>query len=147
MEIQRKQDNSLVYWLQDLLKDSPFINIVSEYNDVELSVPCVAVETDRTMGSPYQLGDRELLLTRKYFIDIYAKNITQRNDYAYKIMNELKNPIPVYDYDDGIVSPDRLGTLLLSSIYIDPIKVLPELVSEMHYRSMIVYTAVYDYSN
>jgi hypothetical protein len=146
MELQRKQDLSLIYWLKDLLVSTPFINIVSEYTESNLIVPRIAVETGDTLGEPFELGNRNLLQERRYYIDIYASNISQRNDYAYKLFNELTSPIPVNDYDEGFppdVTPTKLGNLLLKTIRIMPINVDADLVQEMHWRSVVYYTAVY----
>ena len=147
MELQRKQDLSLVYWLKDLLIDTPFINIVSEYTENNLSVPCIAVETGVTDGEPFELGNRSLLQQREYYIDIYASNISQRNDYAYKIFNELTAPVSVNDYDEGFppdVTPTQIGSLLLNRIRIVPIEVEPELLKTMYWRSAVIYTALYE---
>ena len=148
MELQRNQDTSLVYWMQSLLTDSSFINVVSEYTAEELTVPSVVIETGNTTGKSFELGNPVVLLDRAYMITVYANNITQRNDYAYKIFNELTQArIPVYDYSDGVDDPERLGTLLFDEGRIKPVVVVPELVTEMYYRSIIFYTAIYDYNN
>lgn len=147
MELQRKQDLSLVYWLKDLLVGTPFITIVSEYTENDLVVPSIAVETGVTDGEPFELGNRELLQQREYYIDIYAQNISQRNDYAYKIFNELTEAVPVNNYDEGFppdVTPSKIGNLLLKRIRIVPVEVNPELVENMHWRSAVIYTALYE---
>jgi hypothetical protein len=147
MELLRKQDLSVIYWLRDLLIDSPFIDVVSEYTTDSLIPPCIAVETGSTDGEPFELGNREVLIQRMYYIDVYAQNISQRNDYAYKIFNELTTSvIPIYDYDEGFppdVSPTQLGTLKFVKARIDPITLDPELVDQMKYRSAIMYSAIY----
>lgn len=148
MELQRKQDLSLLYWLTDLLEDSPFINITSEYTEAELTPPSIAIETGVTDGDVYELGNRDILLQRVYYVDIYAQNISQRNDYAYKIFNELKgSALPVYDYDEGFppdVSPTQLGNLLFKKASITPIHIDSKLVEKMYYRSVVKYIAIYE---
>jgi hypothetical protein len=147
MELLRKQDLSVIYWLKDLFEDSPFISVVSEYTSGTLTPPCIAVETGSTDGEPFELGNREVLLQRQYYLDVYALNISQRNDYAYTIFNELTtDAIPVYDYDEGFppdVSPTQIGTLKFVKARIDPITLDPELVDQMKYRSSIMYSAIY----
>jgi len=145
MELQRKQDTSVTTYIENLLSGTPFIKIISEYKDDVLDVPSIAIKTGNTTGEDFELGNKNVLLVRTYFIDIFALNITQRNDYAYKIFNELtKNPIPVYNYDEGFVDPSRLGTLKFLRGRIQPIDIIQELVDKMHYRSQVTYIAVYD---
>lgn len=149
MELQRKQDLSIVYWLRDLLSASPFINITSEYDTSELAIPKIIVQTDETFGRPFELGSRELLLRRMYFIDIYASNISQRNDYAYKIFNALKDRIPVYNYDEGFPPfvPSQIGNFLMDSIKITPLTIDPTLLDVMYWRSVVTYNAIYEIKN
>jgi len=148
MELQRKQDISLLYWLEDLFEDAPFVTIVSEYKPTELVAPCIAVETGDTEGDVYELGNRTILMEREFYLGIYAKNISQRNDYAYKVFNNLyENAIPVYNYDEGFppdVSPTQIGNLLFKRARISPLGIDPELVDKLYYQSLVKYTAIYE---
>lgn len=147
MELQRKQDASLVYWLRTLLIDSPFISITSEYREDELTIPRITLETGVTTGDTFELGNKNLLVQRRYYLNIYAINISQRNDYAYKLFNELNTSIPVYDYDEETLPdelPTQIGTFLLEDVQITPIEVLPELVETLYWRAVVRYTAIYN---
>ena len=140
MDIQTKQDRSVYYWLVDLFSDAPFINIVDEYTGGDLTPPTVAVKTGVMNGVPFELGNK---LTKDYkiwFIDIYAKNVTQRNDFAYRVYNAINQGIPVYDYDEGFppdVAPTQLGALNLVEKKHTPIEVIPELPEKMYWRGQV----------
>ena len=150
MDLLRNQDTSIIYWLQDLFEDASFVTVTSEYKDEELTLPTVALETQIADGSVFELGNPNIAIERIYNIHIYANNITQRNDYAYKIFRELNCKIPVYNYNEGFPptdSPSRTGTLLYAGARVITGYVNPELVDKMYYLSTVRYTAVYDEYN
>lgn len=99
-------------------------------------------------GYQGELGNRKLVKTRIWFIDIFAVNKSQRDEFAYKIFNELDDGVPVYNYNEGFpeqgITPTRLGALLPLSRRIKNIPVDSSLVDEMYYRAEIVFTAYYD---
>lgn len=148
LELLRKQDLSVYYWLSDLFTDSPFISIKSEYESSELTPPSIAIETGVSDGEVYELGNRNILISRIYYFDINANNISQRNDYAYKIFSSLhQNAIPVYDYDEGFppgVSPTQIGNLLYRQSRITPLYIDTSENESSYFRSVVMYMANYE---
>jgi hypothetical protein len=85
----------------------------------------------------FQLGDRSGKRLRTWFIDVFAKNKTTRDEFSYKIHNELRNGITVYDISDGVPTLDKIGHLNIVQRRIKVVRVDPELVSTMYYRASI----------
>ena len=78
---------------------------------------------------------------------MFAKDKAQRDEYIFKIFNELNSGISVYDYDEGfppLVSPTRLGCLIPLRKNAKNIPVLPHLTKELYYRASITVIMVYD---
>jgi hypothetical protein len=146
MFIERKQDMSVITWLKTLFVAAPFVAIRDGFPEEELTLPTIAVETDTLELTPFELGDRNRLESRAWYVDIFAANKAQRDEFGYKIMHELENPIPVYDYDEGFPvgsNPTQIGTLLPQMIQMRIIKVLPELTEALYYRSAVIFTTEY----
>lgn len=144
MEQERKEDLSVVYWLKDLFFDNTFINVKDGYPDEDIVLPSVVVDAESLVPVQFQLGDRTRINDRTWYIDIYAKTKTQRDEIGYRILHALEDGIPVYDYDQGFppdVSPASLGSLEIGDIRMTIIKILPELVSTMYYRATISFAA------
>jgi len=147
MQLERKQDLSIYYWLKDLFSAAPFITIKDGFPDVALSIPTVAVESDSIYTKPFELGNRARLKYREFYIDVFAADKSQRDEYAYKIINELEDNIPVYNYDEGFpesVTPTQIGALEVDSITMRVVRILPELTEKMYYRSVVQFSAVYN---
>ena len=68
---------------------------------------------------------------------------------GYKIVYDLEEGIPVYNYDEGFpptVTPTQIGMLVpYDYIEMKIVKVLPELVSKLYWRATISFVA--DYTN
>jgi len=147
MESFTKQDFSVVYWLKDLFSEYSFINIVEEYPEDGLQLPAIAVDMDTINLVPFELGSRDRLGIRTWFLDIYAKNKRQRNEMGYKIIEELEDvSIPINNYDEGFppdVTPSVIGYLSVDDIELKIIQVLPELTEKMYYRSLVRFTTEY----
>jgi len=143
MYIERKQDMSVIAWLKVLFADAPFINIVDGFPNTELTLPVIAVETDTIETVPYELGNRQRLEIRNWYLDIFAMNKAQRDEFGYRIIQALENAIPVYDYDAGFVNPPVIGSLLPDTIQMKIVRVLPELTEAMYYRSAVIFTSEY----
>jgi hypothetical protein len=144
LELEREQDLSVVFWLKDLFGST--VNIVDAFPTGELITPTVAVETNTIQANPFELGNRKKIKIRSWYLDIFAKTKSQRDDIAYKILNALEESIPVYDYDMGFppdVRPDQIGCMLPDSIQLQVVKVMPELVSTLYYRATITFTTDY----
>lgn len=120
---------------------TPFITIVDGFPVEDLVIPSISVEQDELEYYPLQLGDRKGGAVRTWYIDIFAKNKSQRDECAYKVYNDIKDGITVYDYDEGFVNPSAIGHLdiLYKKIFFDRID--PELVSPLYYRATITVLA------
>lgn len=147
MYLETKQDRSVYYWLKGLFEEYPFVNVVDGFPDEILKLPTVSVEIDVIDSYPFELGNRHLAKTRIWYVDVFASNKGQRNEFAYRVLNELEDTIPVYNYDEGFppeANPSKLGGLIPSDIRLEIIKVLPELVDTLYYRATVTFTATYD---
>ena len=95
---------------------------------------------------PKELGNRVGIDIRIWFIDIFAKTKSQRDDFSYRLKNELQNRIPVFDYDEGFppdVSPTQLGTILTEDVRIEPVQIMPQLVKKMYFRAKASFVGTY----
>src|SRR5687768_8299500 len=94
MLIYRLEDISMTYFVKGLFADVPYIEVVTQFPKTILNVPTLSVVHRKLSETRYELGNRDSgLRTRRWFIDIFAKNETQRDDFAYKILDMT---------DDGI---------------------------------------------
>lgn len=147
MLTERKEDLSVYYFLKDVFSTAPFINIVDGFPEGDLKLPTVAVEAGRIDVVEYELGNRDGLRVRRWYIDIYANTKAQRDEFGYKLLDVLKDGIPVYNYDMGFppsVSPTRIGTLVVISKSYDPIRVSADVVEKLYYRATISMVAQND---
>jgi len=146
MFIERKQDLSVYYYIENLFTTYPDITVVDEFPTTTLTIPTVAVENGMYTVEWYELGNRRGIDLRTWFIDVYAKNKSQRDDYSYLIKNEVQDGIPVYDYDEGFppdVSPTQIGAMEILELSVEPIPILAELVSTLYYRAQVRLIARY----
>lgn len=130
-----------------MFSTAPFINIVDGFPEGDLKLPTVAVEAGRIDVVEYELGNRDGLRVRRWYIDIYANTKAQRDEFGYKLLDVLKDGIPVYNYDQGFppsVTPTRIGTLVVISKSYDPIKVSADVVEKLYYRATISMVAQND---
>lgn len=147
MYLERKEDLSLFYFISGLFTDSSMINIVDSFPETDLTLPTIAIEEDTIDLKDFELGNRDGLRNRIWNIDIYANTKTQRNEIGYKILNELKNGITVYNYDEGFppnVTPSVISHLGVLSRKMRVIQIIPELVEKMYYRATITVVAIND---
>lgn len=147
MYLERKQDLSLYYYIKEMFDDIESLSIVDGYPDNELVIPCISVDIDEVLGTKVELGSRTRSKFRIWFIDIFATSKTQRNEFGYRIINNLEECVPVYDYDEGYppeYSPTKLGCLISDDIELKILPVFPELVEKMYYRARIKFSAQYD---
>jgi len=144
MYIERKEDLSIYYWLKSLFSDYSFVTIVDGFPTTELVIPSIAVEPDTLEIREFELGSREGVRLRTWYMDVYAKNKSQRDEFGYKILDALKDGIPVYDYDISIPSDTEIGHLNILKRRMKIITIVPELVSTMYYRSSVSILAIND---
>lgn len=144
--IERKEDLAVNYIIKNLFTDVPGINIVDGYPTDTLIIPTIAIEAGKLRLEDFELGNRLGRRYRKWLIEVYAKNKSQRDEYGYRILNGFTNGIAVYDYDLGfppVVVP-QLEHLDVAQREMDIIRIMPELVDKMYYRATITISAVND---
>lgn len=148
MYLERKQDLSIYYWLKDdIFADAPFINIQDGFPATNLKIPTVSVEGNDIDIGPFELGNPYGIKFRVWDIDIFGANKSQRDEYGYRVLNEVENKIPVYDYDEGFppaVTPTKIGILIPEQIKMEIIRVDPNLVSNMYWRATVSFVAIYE---
>jgi len=147
MRIARKENLSLYYLISDILVDVPGITIVDSFPDKITTLPTVAIDADLINLTLYELGSRDRIRTRTWFIDIFAKFKQQREDMAYEILEGLEDGVNVYDYDEGFppdVSPTKIGHLGIVTLKYKPIKLNPDTVELLYHRGTVTLVASND---
>ena len=146
MYIERIEDLSVYYFLKDKFPED-FITIVDGFPEGSLVLPTIAVEAGKIDVVEYELGNKVGLRVRRWYIDIYAKNKSQRDEFGYRLLDVLKDGIPVYNYDEGfppLVSPAKIGTLIVLSKSYNPIKINEDVVEKLYFRASISIVAQND---
>jgi hypothetical protein len=147
--IERKQDIAINYWLKNLFSDAPFVTVVDGFPQDDLVLPTISVEWSTLETYSSELGNRELGKKRMWFLDIFAKDKAQRDEYAFRILHALEDGgISVYDYDLGFppTATPKIGCILPDSIAIEIIQVMAELTDLMHYRATVSFKAEFSQS-
>jgi hypothetical protein len=135
--LERKEDLAIYYWLVNSFASVTGMKIVDGFPEDPLTLPTISVDWDETNIKDFQLGDRSGSRLRTWYIDVYAKNKSTRDEFSYKIHNELKDGITVYDIVNGAPTADRIGHLNILQRRIKVVRIDPELVSTMYYRASI----------
>lgn len=147
MYIERCEDLSVYYFLKDSFSDAPFINIVDGFPETDLVLPTISVEAGKIDVVEYELGNRDGLRVRRWYIDVYAVNKSQRDEIGYKLLDILKNGIPVYDYNEGFppsVTPSRAGALTIISKSFNPVPISADITEMLYYRATVSFVAQND---
>lgn len=147
MYIEKLEDLSIHYWLIGLFQDFPQLKIVDEFPDDDLTIPTVSHDIGRMDIEDFELGKRDGIRIRKWYIDIFAKTKTQREDIGYRIINALKEGITVYNYNEGFppdTNPSEIGHLNVRARQYDPMQISPDLNDKLYYRAVIAFVAVND---
>ncbi len=151
MSLERRQDLSIEFIIRKKFEELGFEDIVDvdgSYLTPQLTIPTVAIDEGTLSTVKFEMGNRKGNYLRVWFIDIFANNKQQRNEFAYTVNEVLLANVPVYNYDEDDPStwPDEteiLGTLEWKRLDIEPVKVMAELVSKLYWRSQITYVASY----
>lgn len=144
MNISRKQDLSIYYWLED--KVPSMVNVEDGFPTSALTLPTVSITALDVKGLPLELGGCDYNMSF-WRIDIFAKNKAQRDELASLLFDEIEQQVPVYDYDVGfppIISPPRIGTLIVSKRLLRPVHVFEELVDKLYWRSSLTFFTYYE---
>jgi len=146
MLLERKEDLAVTFLVTNLFTDVTGLKIVDGYPVDSLVVPSIAIEAGKIRLENFEIGNRGSRRYRKWIIEVYAKNKSQRDEYGYRILNGFDNGIAVYNYDLGFpptVVP-QLEHLDVVQKEMDIIRIMPELVDKMYYRATITISAVND---
>ncbi len=142
MLIYRLEDLSMNYFVKDLFSTYPSITIVNEFPKQILSVPTISVVNGKLIEEEFEIGNRDPgLRTRRWFIDIFGSNVSQRDDFAYSILNASKNGVVVYDYNEGFppsVSPTVINHLSIKSRSYEPLDIIPQENEKLYFRGQII---------
>ena len=143
LELHRLQDLSIYYWLQDLMP--AFVTVVDGFPDSDLVIPTVSIEAMDTWGDPFELGGLDQK-RRFWRIDVFAKNKSQRDDFADYIFDQLEGNIPVYDYNEGFPppTPTQIGALKCLNRSNKTVYVFKELVRDLYWRRSITFQTEYE---
>ncbi|HEC63697.1 hypothetical protein LCGC14_0482890 [marine sediment metagenome] len=146
MNILRKRDLSMFYFAKGLFDPFSFVTVVDAYPGEDMEIPTISVLAREVDSVSHELGNRIGLDNRFWSIDVYAENKDQRDEFAYLILDELKNGVPVFDYDEGFppsTSPTRIGTLEALDIGLYPVYVFPDLVKKLYWRMRVSFVVRY----
>jgi len=145
---ERKEDLSIYYFVVDLFADiSDILTVVDGYPMEGFTLPTLAVEAKTINTAKWEIGNRTRVQFRVWYIDVFAKNKSQRDELGYRLLNGLEACIPVYDYDEGFppdVDPTELGCLEVEDLKLEIIPVHPELVDSLYYRASVIFVATYN---
>lgn len=145
MSLERKQDLSIYYWLDDLFSPYDNVTVVDGYPVDGLVLPTVVAEDGVISTRPSELGNRSDLRERIWNIYVYAKNKTQRTDFSSFIHENLESGIIVYDYDQGFpptVVP-QIGVINPQGTLITPMRAFPELTELLYWKAAITFYDTY----
>lgn len=147
MYLERLEDLSLYYLIKDSFSSVTDLTIVDGFPLTNLIIPSIAIEAGKLKLQEFELGNRDGLRYRKWYIDVFARNKSQRDEFGYKILNDLRDGIKVYDYNTGFppsVTPPVIEHMNVKSREMDIIRIQPELVDKLYYRATITIVAVND---
>jgi len=144
---ERLEDLSFLYFIQNQFLDFPGVAVVNAFPKDDLTTPTISVVAKSIELFPGELGNAKQMAIRTWDIDVFAETITQRDEFAYRIINALQYPVSVLDFNMGFpptVTPSQLYCLKPQAIRMDNIDVDAELVSKFYYRNWVNYTAYRD---
>jgi len=147
MYIERKEDLSVYYHISDQFSDVSYVIVEDSFPEVVMQVPTIAIDAGTLDHELFEMGNRTPLRLRKWYIDVFAKTKSQRDDFCYRILNSLDDGINVYDYDEGFppdVDPTKIGHLALIKKSFLPIPVMVEENQKKYYRGQVVITTEND---
>jgi len=143
MELHRKFDLSIYYWLSGIVPAA--VNVVDGFPSDSLTLPTVSVTQLDVTGLPFELGgdERDLLFWR---IDTFGETKTQRDNLASLVYRLLECNIDVNNYDEGFpptVTPSKIGTLLVTKRKLRPVHTFEQLVDKLYWRSSVTFFTRY----
>lgn len=139
--VYRLEDLSMFFFIKNMFQDVSFIEVVDSFPEQILTIPTISIDAGKLTEDLFELGDRNRLRTRTWYIDIFAKNKSQRDDFGYRILDQSKNGINVYDYNEGFppdVTPSRVEHMTVLSISYEPIPVMLDENEKLYFRGQVI---------
>ncbi len=144
---ERVEDLSFLYYIKNLFLDFPGVAIVNAFPKIDLTTPTISVVAKTIELFPGELGNAVRMAIRTWDVDVFAETITQRDEFAYRIINALQYSVPVLDFNMGFppsVIPSQLYCLTPQTIRMENIDLDAELVTKFYYRNWVNYIAYRD---
>jgi hypothetical protein len=142
MTIYRLEDLSMNYWVRGIfLPYNAQITYTDEFPEQVLTIPTVSIANGKISEEEFELGDSDGIRIRRWFIDIFAVNKSQRDDFGYLLLSECKKGINVLDYNEGFppdASPTVINHLDVISRTYEPIDVIRQLNEKLYYRGQLI---------
>lgn len=139
--IYRLEDLSVFFFIKNMFLDTSYIEIVDSFPEEILAVPTISIDAGKLKEELFEMGNRDRVRIRTWYIDIFAKNRSQRDDFGYRILDQSKNGINVYDYNEGFppdVTPSRIEHMDVLSISYEPIPVMLDEVQPKYFRGQVI---------
>lgn len=132
----------MFYFIKNIFQDlASFIAIEDSFPEKLLTIPTISIDAGKLKEELFELGDRDKVRIRIWYIDIFAKNKSQRDDFGYKILEKSKNGINIYDYNEGFppdIAPTRIGHMDILSISYEPIPVMLDEAEPLYFRGQVI---------
>jgi hypothetical protein len=141
MNVYRCEDLSVYFFIKDMFSDVSFINVVDSFPEEILTIPTISIDAGRIKEELFEVGNRDRLRIRTWYIDVFAKNKSQRDDFGYRILDQSNNGINVYDYNEGFppdVAPSRIEHMDVLSISYEPVPVMLDEVESKYFRGQVI---------
>lgn len=136
------EDLSVYFFIKDMFEDTPYIKVVDSFpeNEESLTIPTISIDAGKVKEEQFEIGNRDRVRVRTWYIDIFAKNKSQRDDFGYRILDQSNNGIHVYDYNEGFppVVSTRIEHMDVLSISYEPIPVMLEEVQPKYFRGQVI---------
>jgi hypothetical protein len=142
MTIYRLEDLGVNYFIKDLFSAYPQITIVDEFPKTILQIPTISVVNGKIKEERFEIGNRKSgVRIRRWFIDIFAINKSQRDDFGYRILDSTENGITVYNYNEGFppsVSPTSVNHLSVLEQSYEPLDIPIGTNEKLYYRGQLI---------
>ena len=139
--IYRLEDLSMFFFIKNMFQDVSFIDIEDSFPEKILTVPTISIDAGMLKEENFEIGNRDKVRIRTWYIDIFAKNRSQRDDFGYRILDQSKNGINVYDYNEGFppnVTQSKIEHMDVLSISYEPIPVMLDKTEPDYFRGQVI---------
>lgn len=139
--VYRLEDLSMFFFIKNMFTDVSNINVVDSFPEEILTVPTISIDAGRLKEELFEVGNRDKVRFRTWYIDIFAVNKSQRDDFGYRILSQSHNGIVIYDYNEGFppsVTPSRFGHMDVLAISYEPVPVMLDESEKLYFRGQII---------